>query len=54
MLPLPMGIVSLVFVIRKSQRDTRSQTICNPPPPPQFGGRIWPILPNLSAELLGF
>ena len=25
-----------------------------PPPPPQFGGRIWPNLPNWSAELFGF
>ena len=24
------------------------------PPPPQFGGRIWPNLPNWSAELFGF
>ena len=24
------------------------------PLPPQFGGRIWPILLNRSAELLGF
>ena len=24
------------------------------PPPPKFGGPIWPILPNWSAELLGF
>ena len=23
-------------------------------PPPQFGGRIWPNLPNWSAELFGF
>ena len=33
-------------------QDPRS--VYSNPPPPQFGGRIWPILPNWSAELLGF
>ena len=52
-LPFSVALLSLRGRARfeSSHLDLQAS---NNPPPPQFGGRIWPILPNWSAELLGF